>query len=352
MYHVLARADRGANPGGLQHGCQRLVGEHHGEHDEPGRQQRRDQRPGADDPVPSHQDSQQRAAAGHQRSDRDQPGRLDTERERGGHDRQRRRGQSAGDDRAFDQHVGDQCAGGDLAFGAQSVVERHPRGQQHQTRRPHRGLAGRHRRAEPRQHLARQQQPAHQPADQVGQPHPDAGVADVRHQREHVVVPAERVLGAAEPAEVVGHVAGFACGAGHLQDVAVVGGVGADDVPRQEAADHDDVGAGDEPPAGRDEPVHPAAVDPVQAPQREQRDDGGHDRDDHRGELQSRGPGGEPGVDLRGQAQPGRRGPGQVGEYADDRRPQVRVVEPAAQRLARRDLSARRTSRTCRPPST
>jgi hypothetical protein len=75
----LARADRGANPGGLQHRCQCLIGEHHGENDSAGRQQWRDQRPGADDAVPFDQDSQNRPAAREQRRDGDQTCRLDAQ---------------------------------------------------------------------------------------------------------------------------------------------------------------------------------------------------------------------------------------------------------------------------------
>ena len=251
MYHAWLGPDRGANSGGLQHRCQRLVGEHHRQHDGAGGQQRRHQRPGADDAMPAHQDPQDRPAAGQQCRHRDQPGRLNAERERGGDDRQRRRRHPAGDDGPLDQHVGDQRAGGDMAFGPQAVVERHPRRQQHQARRPHRGLAGRHRRPQPGQHLAGQQQPAHQRRNQIGQPHPDAGVADVGHQRQQVVVPAERVLGAAEPAEVVRHVAGVVGDAGHAEDVAVVRRVRADDVPQQEPADHDDIGGGEGAPACR-----------------------------------------------------------------------------------------------------
>ncbi|AGL29277.1 hypothetical protein J113_26530 [Mycobacterium tuberculosis CAS/NITR204] len=49
-------------------------------------------------------------------------------------------------------------------------------------------------------------------------------------------------------------------------------------------------------------------------------------------------PGGEPGVDGRRDRQPGRRGPGQVGEHPDNLRAQVGVGEAAAQRRARRVL--------------
>ena len=41
-------------------------------------------------------------------------------------------------------------------------------------------------------------------------------------------------------------------------------------------------------PAGRDEAVHAAAVEPVQPPQRQQRDGGRDDRQQHRRQLQRR----------------------------------------------------------------
>ena len=89
----LARPDRGANPGGLQHRCQRLVGEHDGQDHGARGQQWQQQRPGPDDAAPLHQDAQQRPAAGQQRGDGDQAGRLDAEGERRGDDRQRGRGE-------------------------------------------------------------------------------------------------------------------------------------------------------------------------------------------------------------------------------------------------------------------
>ncbi len=113
------------------------------------------------------------------------------------------------------------------------------------------GLARRHRGPQSRQHLTREQQPAHYSGDQVRQPHPQAGVGDMGHQRQQVVVPAERVLGAAEPAEVVGHVAGAVGDPGHAQDVAVVRRVRPDHMPQHEAGDHRDVGQGERAPVRR-----------------------------------------------------------------------------------------------------
>ena len=233
-------------------------------------------------------------------------------------------------DGPFDQYVGDQCPGGDLSLGAQAVVERHPGRQQHQAGRPQRRATARHSRSQPRQHLAGEQQPADQRADQIGQPDPQARRADVGHQRQHVVVPAERILRHAEPAEVVRHVAGAVGDPGHAQDVAVVGGVGAHHVPDQEGAHHRHVDGGEGPPARGDQPVHTTSVEPVQTPQACHSDDGRGDRQQHGGKFQCRRPGGEPGVDGRRHTESGRRRAGQIGEHPHDGRTEVRVLEPAA----------------------
>ena len=112
------------------------------------------------------------------------------------------------------------------------------------------------------------------------------------------------------------------------------------------AADHHGVDGGEGPPPGRDQAAHPPAVELVEAPQREQRDDGRHDGQHHRRQLQRGGLGGEPGVDGGRQRKPLWRSAGQVGEHADDRRPQVRVGEPGALRVDRRRCALRRARRT------
>ncbi|EUA19143.1 membrane indolylacetylinositol arabinosyltransferase embC domain protein [Mycobacterium xenopi 4042] len=68
----------------------------------------------------------------------------------------------------------------------------------------------------------------------------------------------------------------------------------------------------------------------------DQRGDGQRHAEDHRGHLQRRGGAAVAGVDGRRERQPGRRGPGQVGEDADDLRPEVVAAAFAAQRCARR----------------
>ena len=96
------------------------------------------------------------------------------------------------------------------------------------------------------------------------QPHPDAVGADVRPQRQQVVVPAERRFGGAEPSVVVGHVAGVLGHPGHGQDVAVVGGVGADEVPPHQHGGHHPVERRHRPPPRRQEALTPSAVGGVQ----------------------------------------------------------------------------------------
>ena len=163
--------------------------------------------------------------------------------------------------------------------------------------------------AESRDHLAADHPPAGQRHQQRGQPHPDAVGADVRPQRQQVVVPAERRLGRAEPSVVVGHVAGVLGHPGHRQDVAVVGRVGADEVPPHQDSGHQAVQRRHRPPARRQEPLMPHAVGGVEHVQRAERDDRHHDADDHRQQLQQSRRAAVAGVDGRRELRPGGAGP-------------------------------------------
>ncbi len=145
--------------------------------------------------------------------------------------------------------------------------------------------------------------------------------------RQQVVVPAERRLRGAEPAVVVGHVAGMLGHPGHGQDVAVVGGVGADEVPPHQDRDHHAVQHGHRPPARRQEPPVPHPVGGVEDVQCDQRDDGQQHAQDHHRHLQRRRSAAVAGVDGGREAQAGRCRSGQVGEDPDDLRPEV--VAPA-----------------------
>ena len=327
---LLAGADVGADAGSLEHRCQGLVSEDHRKDHRARREQRRHQWPGAQHRPAPHQDSQDGTSAGEQGGDRDKAGRLDAQGERRRKDRQRGRGQPPRCDGPFDEYIGDQRPGGDLPLGTQAVIERHPRRQQDQARGPQCGATARHRRPQSRQHLAGEQQPAEECADEVRQPDPEAGRADVSHQCQNVVVPAEGILRHSEPAEVVRHVTRAVGDPGHAQDVAVIGGVGAHHVPDQEGAHHRHIDGGEGLPARGYQPVHAATVEPVQAPQARHRDDGGGDRQQHRGQFQRRRPRGEPGVDGRRNTEAGRGGAGQIGENPDDRRPEIGVGETAA----------------------
>ena len=176
--------------------------------------------------------------------------------------------------------------------------------------------------------------PAGQRHYQGGQPHPDAGGADMGPQRQQVVVPAERRLGRAEPAVVVGHVAGVLGHPGHGQDVAVVGGVGADEMPPHQHRDDQSVQPADRPPARGQEAAVPGPVGGVEDVQGDQGGGGQHQPEDHRGHLQRGRAAAVAGVDGRREAQTRWRGSAQIGEDTDDLRPEVVAASLSTQRRA------------------
>ncbi len=188
--------------------------------------------------------------------------------------------------------------------------------------------------AQPRDDLPADHPPAGQRHQQGGQPHPDARGGDMGPQRQQVVVPAERRLGRAEPAVVVGHVAGVLGDSGHGQDVAVVGGVGADEMPPHQHQRDQAVQPAQRPPARRQEAAVPGAVGGVQDVQRDQRGEGQRHPEHHRGHLQRRRRAAVAGVDGGRERQARRRGPAQVGEDADDLRPEVVPAALTTQRRA------------------
>ena len=109
--------------------------------------------------------------------------------------------QTSGGDGALDGAPREQSAEGDDGLGAQAVVVRQPEGQEHEPARPDGNLVAAHRNTESRDHLAADDHPAQNAGDQRGQAHPHACGADLREQRQHVVVPTERRFGDAEPTE-------------------------------------------------------------------------------------------------------------------------------------------------------
>ncbi|CAM3243238.1 hypothetical protein RHDE110596_23420 [Prescottella defluvii] len=268
------------------------------------------------------------ADAGEQCGDAHQAGRGGGERERADQRGDRGGQESVGGDGAFDRAPREQGADGDDRFGAQAVVVGQPEREEHEATGPQCDVVGAHCAAEAGDHLAADDHPAQDGGEQRGQTHPGAGGGDLRHRGEDVVVPAERGFGDAEPAEVVGHVAGVLGGAGHGEQVAVVGGVGAEEVPADEGADDDAVDAGQLPPAGGQEAAGAAAVDAVEAVQCDERDGGREDGAEHRDEFDQGGAGREPGVDVHREAQAGHRLAVEVGEDADDLR--AVVVEQRA----------------------
>ena len=187
---------------------------------------------------------------------------------------------------------------------------------------------------EPRDDLAADQPPACQRHHQGRQPHPRAVRADVRPQRQQVVVPAERRFGRSEPSVVIGHVAGVFGYPGHGQDVAVVGCVGADEVPPHQHGGHHSVQRRQRPPPPRQDAFDPSAVCGVQDVQGAEGDHGQRHPGDHRQHLQQRRRTAISGIDRRRELQARRGGTGQVGEDADDLRPEVIAATFAAQRFA------------------
>ena len=322
-----ARADGRLEIAGLQFADQRLVTE-----DQDDRHRARRQDRGQQSEV-----SESRSMGGHngfQRTDGDEQGpdgrdagRPGEQCQRADDDRDRHRKQPAGGHPALDRAPGQQNAQRDDGLGTQAVVQRQPEGQEEARRRPRRGLAGLDGLAEPRQHLAADHPPARQGHHQRGQPHPYAAGADVRPKGEQVVVPAERGLWSAEPSVVVGHVPGVFGHSGHGQDVAVVGCVGADEVPpHQHRGDHT-VQRSQRPPARRQEAFDPPAVGGVQQMECAERDEGHRHADDHRQQFEQRRRTAVAGVQRRGERQARRCRTGEIGEDADDLR--AEVVPPA-----------------------
>ena len=269
-----------------------------------------------------------------QRADRRDSGGPGEQGERADDDRDRHREHSAGGHTALDRAPGQQNAKRDDGFGAQAVVQRQPERQEHPRRRPLGGGIRLDGVPEPRDHLAADHPPAGQRHQQSGKPNPDAVGADVRPQRQQVVVPAERRLRGAEPSVVVGHVAGVLGHPGHRQDVAVVGSVGADEVPPHQNGDDQHVQWPDRPPSRRKEAPVPHPVGGVQHVQGAERDHRHRQPDDHHDELQQRRGGAVARIHGGRELQARRRGPGQIGEYADDLGPEVVAAALAAQGLA------------------
>ena len=223
------RPDGGSHTGGFENRREGLVGEDRDKNHGAGRQDRHDLR----DRKPTRfaagdQDLQDRPGSGDQGGDGDQSGRSGGERECGDQHGDRGGQQTSGGDGAFDGAPREQGAERDDRFGTQAVVVRQPEGQEDEPARPDGDLVGRTATTESRDHLAADDHPAQNAGDQRGQAHPHARGAHLREQRQHVVVPAERRFGDAEPAEVVGHVAGVLGDSGHAEQIAVVGRVGAE----------------------------------------------------------------------------------------------------------------------------
>ena len=276
-------------------------------------------------------DGPQRPDGHQQRTDRRNPGRSGEQRQRPGDAGDRHRQQPTGGHSPLHRAPGRHNAQRDDRFGTQTVVQGQPEREEQSGCGPRRRVACPDCVAESGDDLAADEPPARNGHQQGGQPHPDTGGRHLCPPRQQVVVPAERSLRGAEPAVVVGRVAGVPRYPRHGQDVAVVGGVGADEVPPGQYGDHQGVQPGRRPPPRRCHPPPAGPVCGVESMQRDQRDDGEQQAEHHHRRLQRRRRTAVAGVDGRREIQARRCRSGQVGEDPDDLRPQVR---PAALAVA------------------
>ena len=334
---VHVRADQGAHPGGLADPREGLVGEHHDEHHRAGRQQRG--QTAARQPTsrclagPGSGPSAGRRRAARRRPH--QAGRRGAQRERGDHDRDRGGQQPAG--RRWHAPPSTRSAARRAPRSARAAGRCCSAIQNARNTSPPVHTAARavpDRATEARDHLAADHHPAEDAGEQRGQAHPGAGRGDRGHRGQHLVVPAERRLGDAEPAEVVGHVAGVLRHPGHRQQVAVVGGVRADEVPQHQGRGDQDVQWPDRPPSRWKEPPVPHPVGGVQHVQRAERDDRHRHPDDHHDHLQRRRRRAVTRIHRGRELQARRGGSGQIGEDAHDLGAEVVAAALTAQGLA------------------
>ena len=147
--------------------------------------------------------------------------------------------------------------------------------------------------------LAGDDHPRQQARDELRQAHPHRGCGDLSHEAEQVVVGGtERRLGDPEPAVVVRHVAGVVRHPRHREQISVVGGVRAEDVPPDEHTTDDSVEQPRAEPADGQETPGSTTVEDVHPVQRPQCDREQHQAREHRDVLQGARRGGEAGVDL------------------------------------------------------
>ncbi len=171
------------------------------------------------------------------------------------------------------------------------------------------------------------------PISRVGSRIHTLEVDDVCPHREKVVVPTEGRFRRAEPPVVVGHVAGVLGHPRHRQDVAVVGRVGADEVPPHHHRGDHAVERGQRPPPRRQESSVSHPVRAVQDVQCAEGDHGQRDAEDHREHLEQRRRRAVPGVDGGRERQARWRRPREIGEDADDLGAEVVPAALAAQWL-------------------
>ena len=238
-------ADLGAHAGGFQHGRQRLVtkgGDHDGG---ASAQERRNERKpaqgatahgwhalghGAEEVRQADQEDAHGKKAGGAGGQSDGCG-------DGAHGRGK---QAAGGNGALEGSPGKHHAERHDGLRASAVVIRQPEGQEHQRCGPVGDPAAVDKLAKARQHLAGEDKPDNEPGNQARQAHEDRGGRNLGEYGNQVIVrSAKGRLRHAVPAVVIGHVGRVIEDAAHGEDEAIIGGIGAEDVPEsQNGGDH------------------------------------------------------------------------------------------------------------------
>ena len=209
-----------------------------------------------------------------------------------------RRKQAAGGNGALERGPGKHHAERHDGLWAGAVVIRQPEGQEHQCCGPVGDPAAVDKLAKARQHLAGEDKPDDEPRNQARQAHEDRGGRNLGEYGNQVIVrSAKGRLRHAVPAVVIGHVGRVIEDAAHGEDEAIIGGIGAEDVPEsQNGGDHAIERAYLLPRLGHE--AEAAAIEAVDAPQAEQGHDHHGDAQPHGNGLEQRRGRGKAGVDI------------------------------------------------------
>ena len=151
-------------------------------------------------------------------------------------------------------------------LGAGAVVIGQPEGQEHKRRGPVSDPAAVDKLAKAREYLAGEDKPDDEPRNQAGQAHEDRGGGNLGENGNQVIIGgAEGRLWHAVPAVVVGHVGRVIEDAAHGEDEAIIGGIGAEDIPKSQDGGHHAIERAHLLPRLRHE-AKAAAIEAVDAP--------------------------------------------------------------------------------------